>query len=897
MRVYLFAFTLTACLCLSAQADTAGSFPMLQTSLFYVAPNGSDSWSGRLAAPNRAKTDGPFATLPRAQRAVREMRRAQPQVPITVMLRRGTYYLTEPLVFTPEDSGSAEAPVTYRAYPKETVTISGGVPLTGWKVNEKGHWELTLPQVQAGEWSFVQLFVNGERRNRPRVPREGYYLVEQDLPPSPRAQEKGFDRFRFKTGQIRADWHNLRDVEALCFQVWTMARMRIDSVEEETRTVNFTGTTINTVWYSAFPTGNRYLLENVREALDEPGEWYLDRKSGLLTYIPRPGEDPARAVVIAPRLERIVEMRGSIAERRWVQHITFSGLTFAHTNWYTPPQGHTFAQAEVNLDGAITATGARDCRFEDCAVTLVGTYAMSFGRGCRRNTVERCRLMDLGAGGIKIGEMDRLPDEEEVTHHRVAQNTIAHGGRLHPAAVGVWLGYASHNTIANNDIYDFYYTGISVGWMWGYFPTGAHHNLIADNHIYQIGQGVLSDMGGIYLLGPAPGTVVRGNRIHDVQSYGYGGWGIYPDEGSSHLLIEKNVVYRTKSAGFHQHYGLENLVRNNIFAFGQEAQLMRTRAEDHLSFTLERNIVLWDEGVLLGSNWTGNNYRLNRNLYWKMQGRPFNFAGMSLQEWQAKGQDVDSVIADPLFVAPEKGDFRLKPGSPAEKIGFEPIDLSQAGRQDRPKPTRRPPAFPSPPPPQPIAQDFEEVSVGEKAPQAFTWEENEQATIRVTEETAASGKRSLKFIDTPNQKENYNPHLHYSPNYLRGVVHSRFALRVEPGVLMYHEWRDYSTPYRVGPSFTIEKDGALIVGGKRLTTLPLSRWIVFEIVCGVGRDATGTYDLTIHLPGRTPPLRYQKLACAHPEFDRLQWFGFVANGREDAVFYLDDLRLELKEIR
>jgi hypothetical protein len=490
--------------------------------------------------------------------------------------------------------------------------------------------------------------------------------------------------------------------------------------------------------------------------------------------------------------------------------------------------------------------------------------------------------------------MDRLFEEDEVTHHRIVQNTIAHGGRLHPAAVGVWLGFASHNLVANNDIYDFYYTGISVGWMWGYFPTGAHHNIIADNHIYQIGQGVLSDMGGIYLLGPAPGTVVRGNRIHDVQSYGYGGWGIYPDEGSSDLLIEKNVVYRTKSAGFHQHYGRNNLIRNNIFAFGQEAQWMRTRAEDHLSFTLERNIVLWEEGQLLGSNWSGNNYRLDRNLYWKRSGKPFTFAGMSLQEWQAKGQDLHSLIADPLFVAPEKGDFRLKPGSPAEKIGFEPIDMQRAGRQDRVKPTRRPPAFSSPPPPQPIYQDFEQVPIGEKAPQAITYEENEHATIRVTEETAATGKRSLKFIDAPNQKENYNPHLFYSPNFVRGIVHSRFALRLEPGVLMYHEWRDYSTPYRVGPSFTIEKDGALLVGGRRMATLPLSRWIVFEIVCGVGADATGTYDLSVYLPGRTPPLRFKNLPFGHPEFDRLLWFGFIADGTDDAVFYLDDLQLELK---
>jgi hypothetical protein len=868
---------------------------MLQTALFYVAPNGNDSWSGRLAVPNRSKTDGPFASLPRAQKAVREMRHAQPKTPVTVMLRRGTYYLTESLVFTPEDSGSAEAPVTFRAYQKEAVTLSGGVPLTGWKVNEKGHWELTLPQVLAGEWNFIQLFVNGERRNRPRIPKAGYLFVGQDLPPSPEADNRGYDRFRYKPGDIRADWHNPQDVEALCFQTWTMARMRIKSVEEATRTVNFTGATSGATWYTAFSTGNRYLLENVREALTDPGEWYLDRRSGLLTYIPKPGEDPARTPVIAPRLGHLLELRGRIAERQWVQHVSFSGLTFAHSNWVTPLEGNAFPQAEANQSGAIFALGARDCQFTDCTVTLVGSYAMDFGAACKRNVVERCTLIDLGAGGIKIGEQGRRePEEEETSHHRIVQNTIAHGGRLHPAAIGVWLGHTPYNTIAGNDIYDFYYTGISVGWSWGYGPSGSHHNTIADNHIYQIGQGVLSDMGGIYLLGLASGTVVRGNHIHDIQSFSYGGWGIYPDEGSTDLLIENNVVYRTKSAGFHQHYGKNNLIRNNIFAFGREAQIMRTRAEEHLSFTLERNIVFWDEGPLLGSNWSENNYRLNRNLYWQVQGRPFNFAGMSLQEWQAKGQDVNSVIADPLFVAPEKGDFRLQPGSPANKIGFEPIDILKAGRQDRSKPTRRPPAFSSPPPPQPIYQDFEQVPIGEKAPQAITYEENERATIRVTEETAATGRRSLKFIDSSDQQHEYNPHLFYTPLYTQGTVACRFALRIEPGALMYHEWRDNSSPYRVGPSFWIERDGALVVGNKRLMMLPLSQWIVFQIVCDIGKEAKGRFDLSVQLPRRTAPMRFRDLSCS-PEFRMLQWFGFVANGRSDSVFYLDDLRLSLKK--
>jgi hypothetical protein len=186
-------------------------------------------------------------------------------------------------------------------------------------------------------------------------------------------------------------------------------------------------------------------------------------------------------------------------------------------------------------------------------------------------------------------------------------------------------------------------------------------------------------MGGIYTLGVQPGTILRNNLIHDISAFTYGGWGIYPDEGSSDILIENNVVYNCKSANFHQHYGRENIVRNNIFAFGKESQLMRTRTEEHVSFNLERNIVYWKDGALLGSNWNDNNYHLDGNLYWKVGGGDVRFGKWSFEEWKAKGQDVHSSIEDPLFVDPEKRDFSLKPESPALKMGFMPIDVSGVG--------------------------------------------------------------------------------------------------------------------------------------------------------------------------------------------------------------------------
>ena len=170
---------------------------------------------------------------------------------------------------------------------------------------------------------------------------------------------------------------------------------------------------------------------------------------------------------------------------------------------------------------------------------------------------------------------------------------------------------------------------------------------------------MLSDMGGNYNLGVQPGTIIRNNLFHDIDSHGYGGWGIYTDEGSSYITIENNLVHHTKSGGFHQHYGRENIVRNNIFAFARIGQIIRSRMEDHLSFTFTNNIVYWSEGPLLGSNWSDDKYALDYNCYYNTTGEPVMFKDWTFDEWKARGQDTHSIIADPLFADP--GKRRLHP--------------------------------------------------------------------------------------------------------------------------------------------------------------------------------------------------------------------------------------------
>lgn len=672
----------------------AGTSLIVQASdrtVIYVAPDGNDQWSGRLAAPNAETNDGPFATIQRAQIAAREWL-ADPARPATaprpeVRIRGGVYQLDEPLTLAPQDSQTI-----YRAYLDERPILSGGVRITGWKVGADGRWRADLPAVREQGWNITQLFVNDQRRPRPRLPVTGYYRIAGELAPSDEALE-GVDRFQFGAGEIRPEWSNLNDVEVLAFHSWSMSRLPIKSVDAPAGVVNFFGTSPSKSYWGIFKQGNRYLVENVKEALNTPGQWYLDRAQGELTYLPRPGETPENTVIIAPRLERLLVIAGE-PNGAVVRDVRIEGLTFAHAAWPIPREGQAMPQAEINLEGAIRATFAEGIVLQRCAVRHVGAYAMAWGDGCHHNLIESCEMFDLGAGGVKLGAAG-LPGwgglnaagtaaTPTSSHNTVRDCTIAFGGRLHPAAIGVWIGHSPHNTIEHNEIYDLYYSATSIGWVWGYARSHAHHNRVLYNHLHTLGQGVLSDMGAVYTLGISPGTVVSHNVIHDVHAFDYGGWGLYTDEGSTGVAMENNLVYRTKTGGFHQHYGRENLIRNNILAFSQTDQLQRTRKEDHISFTFERNIVLYDRGTLMGNQWADDRVIVDSNLYWNRAGAVRFPGDRSLEDWRTvTGHDRHSRVADPQFLDPANHDYRLAAGSPAFGIGFIPFDYTKAGRLTR----------------------------------------------------------------------------------------------------------------------------------------------------------------------------------------------------------------------
>ncbi len=870
---------------------------------FYVSPAGNDAWSGTLPAPNAARTDGPFATFGRAQAAVRAAKAGQRR-PYTVLLRGGAYRLAEPITFAPEDSGSADAPVTYAAYPDEKPVLSGGKAITAWKKGPGEVWTAQIPEVAAGQWYFHQLFVNGERRTRARTPNEGYFHIAGPLPEikNPQAdQDNPASRLGFTyTGDDMKRFTNLEDVNIHLYHAWTQSVHWIANLDEVNHTVRFTAPSGWPVGY--FDRNARYYVENCPEALDSPGEWYLDRKTGVLSYWPLPGEDMTKAEVVAPKLRQLVEMKADSGLGTYVEHVTLRGLSFQHTDWEIPKTESADGQAATFLEAAIMARGALDCTIADCEIAHVGEYALWLRAGCKDCRVERCEIHDLGGGGVRIGETSDERTEAEAARRCVVDNNFIHdGGRVFRAGIGVWIGRSSYHEVTHNEICDFDYSGCSVGWSWGYAESSANHNRFEYNHIHHIGRGVLSDMGGIYSLGISPGTTERYNLIHDVYSYSYGGWGLYTDEGSSGILLEGNVVYDTKSGGFHQHYGRENTLRNNIFAFSREGQLIRSRQEDHISFFLERNIVLTDNDEPLGGNWGNGQFRADNNLYWDtVDPEEIEWAGMDLKAWQATGQDQHSLVADPLFVNAEKRDFRLKPDSPAiTKLGFVPIDLTQIGLYGDPAWVARPtkivrPAMeiPRPPGPQPIAEDFEGTKVGELPKLATVSGEDaaQGSSIRVTDETAASGKHSLKFTDAPGLEHEWQPHMYYYPGFVKGIVRVSYDVRLEAGAIFWNEWRDLASPYRVGPSVRIEKTGELKANGKPLLTVPIGQWVHLDFVCGLGMRSTGTYELTVTVPGQQPQ-KFTGIPTGTPEWKRLDWFGFISLATEKTVFYIDNVEV------
>ena len=877
----------------------------------HVSTKGDDQATGKIEAP--------LATLDGARRAIRKLPRPLTE-PVRVVFASGTYRITEAVAFDELDSGEEGRPVTYEAGPGAVVIISGGKELPAFSPGKSGRWTLRTP---TSTETFEQLWVGERRATRARTSQPGTRFVRSVE--SEAAIPGGAPSTGFTEQTIRVDPRELsafseispaeaQDALVTFYHKWDSTRSRVESADSSSGTLKVRGPAQKA--NTAFDHLTGMVIENMPSLLDEPGEWFLSR-SGELTYLPRVGESIEATRGTYPVAEKLLTFTGK--SQKPVAHLAFRGLRFRHAKGLPSLATAVPNQAAVRtVDGVITLEHARQVAFVGCELSHVGSYGFSLRQGSREVAIEKCLITDLGAGGVKVGTLNDEPKtENHVSHNRVHNNIIRDGGLIFPCAVGVWVGSSSDNEVTHNEISDFFYSAVSVGWRWGYAPSNAKRNKVEWNHLHHLGKGLLSDMGGVYTLGPSEGTSVSHNLIHDVMCLQYGGWGLYTDEGSTGITMEGNVTYDTTDGGFHQHYGKDNVIRNNVFAFSDEHQVKRSRDEDHLSFTFEKNLIVFDRGELLGSNWTGTtaNFLTKGNVYWDYSARPVTFTDkkLSLADWQMKGQEIGSVIADPLFVDPTKRDFRLQPGSPALALGIKSIDVSAMGvLRDDPAWRKLADTFervqeiirPARPeaPPLNIRQGFEGRIVDQQRPfphasPALSVLRSAPGKPRVSLGDAlrmslakyAEGKQSLLFQDAPGLPAHYYPMVSFNPHHRTGTSIVSFALYVEPKAIFIHEWRTKGNPYRTGPVLHVQN--GRLTGVKGLdVAVPVQKWIRFELSALIGDAVTGRWNLKV-TPEGEPTKEFKGLPCRHPDMKTLDWVGFISNANEKTEFYLDDLAI------
>lgn len=873
----------------------------------YVAPNGNDAWSGSLPAPNPASTDGPLKSPIAARNAIRKLRSTGNNEPATIFLRAGAYELPQPLLLEPVDSNS-----TYQAFQNEKPVLSGARRINGF--TQSGPlWTVTLPDVRDGKWYFRQLFANDARRQRARSPNSGYFRIAQLIPGPPDQTSKravARDRFKFAPADLQP-YPNLHDVNLFLMHSWENSIHPLKSIDIQSHTVQFAAPLKE--WWSIgyWEEHQRYFVENAPEFLDQPGEWFLDRKSGLLTYYPLPGEQLNQTTIVAPFLKELVKLAGNPDQNQFVNNITLRGLAFHFADWDLHPDGNSSTQAAVQVPAAISADGARNCTIEKCQVAHIGIYGIWLRRGCKDCTIRQNRLFDLGAGGIRVGETNPAKnDQAESSNNSIDNNHIYDAGHVYPAGIGIWVAQSSHNAITHNNIHDTLYSGISVGWNWDDSPNRTHHNTIAFNHVHHIVKGVLSDAGAIYCLGVSPGSAIRNNLFHDVWPYANPpfGWGIYLDATCGSYTVENNVVYNTLSGGLmYNNGGHEHTIQNNIFAHCGNYQLWPYTEKRPTTF--RRNIIYMTQGELFIPH-ASNIFKerlakkeslgtWDQNIFWHTQLKDkLPFFKWDFAAWQTLGLDANSLLADPQFLDPDNYDFTLKPTSPALKLGFKPIDLSSVGLYGDPDwvneaknlkfPKTSLPPQPPPPPTLQIDDNFESTPLGEMPKLATVDGEFAGASIRISDEQAANpGKHSLKFTDTKDCKPAWQPHLFYRPNIRNGRVRQTFHLRLNPNSHFFTEWRDDSDyPQNVGPSISFGPQGQVHVAGKFLLAIPLAQWVHIQIEAPLGHQPNQTFTLKVDQH------TFQNLPFSGKQFRELQWLGFSSVASQDSVFYIDNLTIK-----
>ncbi|POY37964.1 hypothetical protein C3K47_05420 [Solitalea longa] len=610
---------------------------------------------------------------------------------ISIILKNGTYELSEPIRITPENGGSKDLKIIFKAEINARPIISGGKRIT---MTGDGILSADLSSLLKGKEGMLQdLYIDGKRAVRARRPNIGFLKFKKtsekktsDLPWHETTSVQYYEiPAETYTELKKLSPEKLKNVRFNVYHKWIVTSRNIDSLS--TTSSGFYSTGQGLPPYNKIDETSLFFLENVANALDLKNEWVID-ENNRVNYIP---EDTGKKKVeaIVPVVEKLLLIEGD--SENVVNNVFFQGISFCYAN--KPFTASKYGQAAAAVDAAIVLNDAENIRFENCSIMHTGQYAIWFKKNTKYCTMSKCYVNDLGAGGVRIGPMELPKDTLTLTSNINIENCIIHsGGKNYPHAVGVHITHSANNNIVHNDIADFGYTGISVGWVWGYAFSPSINNKVLYNHVHHIGWAILSDMAGIYTLGVSPGTEISHNVVHDVYSYGYGGWGLYTDEGSSSIRMENNLVYHTKTGGFHQHFGKNNIINNNIIAFSKKFLAQFTRAEDHQSFEFKHNILLADGERFLEGRWQQGIINIDSNCYWNSNNKKSLFMissvkygnktndTLSFKQWQqTSGKDKNSLFQNPGFKDPEKYDFTIHNPSVIQQIGFIPFDYNKAG--------------------------------------------------------------------------------------------------------------------------------------------------------------------------------------------------------------------------
>ena len=538
-------------------------FVLKEAADFYVATNGNDEWSGTIPAPNSNKTDGPFATLKRAQQGVRELKakvyfsKDEPiekrwigsphplgkGKDILVYIREGFYSLSEPLVFRAIDGGERietnlptgafeyhklkDHYVTYAAYPDEKPVISGGTKVSGWKKNGKV-WTAPFDAD-----SVKMLVVNGKRQLLARTPNEGYFV--------PPAISDTTSELYFRKGEIE-NWENMKDNRVVMLLRWHTGFNSIISVNEKNGVATFKSPQDGVVIVPP-----RYYIENVKALLDAPGEWFFDKNKKEISYIPEDDmDDPNQVLIEVPAISNLVNIKGE--QDKPVRNLLLYGLIF---------EGVAPGNSAIKIEYAHACELARS-ELRSCSGT--GLY---IHKGCYQTRIFENIFKTIDHGGVYAQGPDKPGDGRDIT-----RETLITKNRFYDCGgINIYAQYTLMTTISHN-----YITktrgryGIDVGGWANQEEAIDGGYLVEYNHLEDV-QLDADDSGAIKTAGMTFNSVVRRNLIHDVHAGFFNdNVGFWFDNMSQGWISEENIFYNLEQGEMKYCAALpeDNIYQNNF---------------------------------------------------------------------------------------------------------------------------------------------------------------------------------------------------------------------------------------------------------------------------------------------------------------------------------------------